>query len=417
MIPLRVVITAKSELQANKGRSAITAACIAVAIAAFAIIMQLGGSAQRGVDDTVERTQGRAGTVRMTASGAPLSVLLDASRASGEGSVRKKQATAWGRSVKLSNLPVGVGDMGPRPTPVALKAVDPGIVDVLPGAITKGRWFTATDSESLALPIVLGTPVSRQISQVAGIEPAQLVGRVLVTNQPTLVRMMVVGIVGDGPLVRFLDDGNVGFVPLYAGGIHRSLAPYQESPESVDLFALFGVSTGSDGAALKTSAQLALTAAGQYSAQISTERIDRADDFADASRALATLLSVIGAIALLIGIIGVTNVNLMAVRERTREFGLRRALGSSPGVVSGLVMAETVMVIFIGGVAGVIVAAILSWVASSYLTSLLSGVPVSPMTATTAALALAASAGCGMLAGFIPAWRAHRTTVIQAIRS
>jgi putative ABC transport system permease protein len=416
-VTLRVIIAAKSELLANKGRSIITAGCIAVAIAAFAIIMQLGGSAQRGVDDTVERTQGRAGTVRMTASGAPLRVLLHAARASGEGSAKRKLTTAWGRRLSISDVPFGVDDMGDRPSIVGLQAVDSGIVGVLPASIAHGRWFTEADSRSLALPVVLGPSVSREISQVAGIDPAKLVGRTLVTNRPTLVRMRVVGIIKDGPLVRFLDGGNVGFVPLYADGVHQALAPYQKSPESVDLFALFGVSAGNDGTELKTSAQRTLFGAGQYSAEINTDRVDRADDFAEASRALATLLSAIGAIALLIGIIGVTNVNLMAVRERTREFGLRRALGSGPGLISGLVMAETVMVILVGGVIGVVVAAVLSWIASSYLASMLSGVPIGPMTLTTAAIALGASAACGLLAGFIPAWRAHRTTVIQAIRN
>lgn len=379
--------------------------------------MQLGSSAQRGVDETVERTQGRAGTIRLTASGAPLPVLLRAAGASGQHGAKRRLPTAWGRSLKLSDVPFGVDKRGDRAGIIGLQAVDPGIVGVLPALVAHGRWLTEADSASLALPVVLGPAASRELSQVAGIDPAKLVGQTLVTNRPTVARMRVVGIIKDGPLVRFLEGGNVGFVPLYAGGVHPSLAPYQRTPESVDLYALLDMSAGNDGAELKTSARRSLEGAGQYSAEITTERVDRADDFADASRALATLLSVIGAIALLIGIIGVTNVNLMAVRERTREFGLRRALGSGPGVVSGLVMAETVMVIFIGGVIGVVVAAALSWLASSYLASMLGGVPVGPMTLTTAALALGASAACGLLAGFIPAWRAHRTTVIEAIRN
>lgn len=88
-----------------------------------------------------------------------------------------------------------------------------------------------------------------------------------------------------------------------------------------------------------------LAASGHPDAAVDVARIDTADDFAAASRALALLLAAIGVIALLVGIIGVTNVGLMSVRERTREFGLRRALGSTPETVSLLVMTETVLVI------------------------------------------------------------------------
>jgi len=417
ILSVRIIRTAWAELRANLGRSIITAACIAVAVAAFAIIMQLGESAQQGVDDAVERTQGRAGTVRMTASGAPLPVLLEASRVSGEASARRNLTTAWGRRLDLAEIQVGVDVAGNRPARVGLQAVDPAIIGVLPATISYGRWLTDADSDSLALPIVLGPTVARELAQTAGISSADIVGRTLVTDRPTRTSMRVVGVVRDGPLVRFLDQGNIGFVPLYAGGAHRTLAAYHRPNESIDLFALFIATAGNDGTVLKTDTNRFLTAAGQHTTEISTERVDRADDFASASEALATLLTAIGVISLLIGIIGVTNVNLMAVRERTREFGLRRALGSSPGVVSGLVMAETVMVILLGGVAGVTVATVLSWTASRYLAGALDGVPIGPMTATTAAIALAASAVCGLLAGFIPAWRAHRSTIIQAIRN
>ena len=415
--PLRIVVTARAELSANRGRSIITAACIAIAVAAFAIIMQLGGSAQRGVDDTVERTQGRAGTVRMTATGAPLPVLLQASLASGEGSVRRQLTSVWGRSLKLADVPLGMDGAAGQPSILGLQAVDPRIIDVLPASVAHGRWLTAADSANLALPVVLGPTVSQEIAQAAGTNPAGLVGRTLTTDRPTLIKMRIVGIVDDGPLVRLLHRGNVAFVPLHPDGPHQALAPYRGASESVDLFALFNASGGNDATVLKAFAHRALVGAGQYSTEITTERIDRADDFAAASRALAILLSVIGAIALLIGVIGVTNVSLMSVRERTREFGLRRALGAGPGVVSALVMTETAMVIMIGGAAGVCTAGVLSWGASTYLTGLLDGVPVEPLTITTAGLGLGASAVCGLLAGLLPAWKAHRATIIQAIRS
>jgi putative ABC transport system permease protein len=416
IISFRIMATAREELLANKGRSIITAACIAVAIAAFAVIMQLGSSAERGVDDAVERTQGRAGTVRMTTSGAPLAALLRAAEVSGADKTRTRLTTAWGRSLKISGVPFTVAGAGSRATTLNLNAVDPGITGVLPANISYGRWFTNSDSASLALPVVIGPSASREIVQDTGIEPAKLIGRTLVNDKPTAVRMRIVGIAKDGPLIRFLDNGNVAFVPISTSGINQALMPYQQGSDSVDLYALSRTAGDDSGSQLKAAAQRTLSGEGQYAAEITTERVDRADDFADAGRALATLLAAIGVIALLVGVIGVTNVNLMAVRERTREFGLRRALGSSPSVVSGLVMAETVMVIMAGGAVGVTIAAVLSWVASSYLPGLIDGVPINPVTFSTAAIGLGASAISGLLAGFIPAWRARRITIIQAIR-
>lgn len=115
-------------------------------------------------------------------------------------------------------------------------------------------------------------------------------------------------------------------------------------------------------------------------------------------------------IALLVGGVGVMNIMLVSVMERTREIGVRKALGARPSAILAQFMTEAVVLTGLGGVVGVVIAyAIVS--AGAALLSLPATVP-----AWTVILALASSAGVGLLAGIYPAARAAKLPPIEALR-
>jgi putative ABC transport system permease protein len=127
-------------------------------------------------------------------------------------------------------------------------------------------------------------------------------------------------------------------------------------------------------------------------------------------RMIASLSAVFGLLATLLAVIGLYGVMAYAVAQRTREVGIRMALGAARGHVIWMVMREVLLLVAIGVAAGVISALALTRVVQSQLFGL---TPHDPFTLAlaTAALVFVASA-----AGYIPAWRASRLDPMAALR-
>lgn len=115
--------------------------------------------------------------------------------------------------------------------------------------------------------------------------------------------------------------------------------------------------------------------------------------------------------ALLAAIVVVTNAVLVSVTQRTREIGVRRALGAARTQIMREVLAESVLMSIVGGAAGTL--------AAMGLVSALARVLDVPLTVSPATVAwsVAASAASGLAAGWYPARRATRIDVITAIRA
>jgi predicted permease len=128
-------------------------------------------------------------------------------------------------------------------------------------------------------------------------------------------------------------------------------------------------------------------------------------------RLVACLSAVFGALATLLAVIGLYGVMAYAVMRRTREIGIRIALGALPGKVISMVMREVFILIGAGLATGTALALALANLIRSQLFGLS---PDDPRTLAGAAIALLVAAG---LAGFIPALRASKVDPIQALRS
>jgi putative ABC transport system permease protein len=129
------------------------------------------------------------------------------------------------------------------------------------------------------------------------------------------------------------------------------------------------------------------------------------------SQRIGAAAAPISLMALLAAIVVVTNTVLVSVTTRTREIGVRRALGATRRQIMSEVLAEAVVVAVLGGAIGAAAAAGLIAVLSSSL-----GVPIA-VRSDTVALGIAASALSGILAGWYPARRATRLDVITALRT
>jgi putative ABC transport system permease protein len=141
--------------------------------------------------------------------------------------------------------------------------------------------------------------------------------------------------------------------------------------------------------------------------------INQADILASASSVTSTLtylLAAIGGISLLVGGIGIMNMMLTTVTERTREIGLRKAIGARKRDISLQFLAESIALTVIGGVIGIV----LGW-AISYLVNL-TGLVKTSVSLSSVVLACGVSAGIGVVFGWYPARRAAALNPIEALR-
>jgi putative ABC transport system permease protein len=130
---------------------------------------------------------------------------------------------------------------------------------------------------------------------------------------------------------------------------------------------------------------------------------------AESADSFTVLLGAVAAISLLVGGIGVTNVMLVTVTERTREIGIRKALGATRGAILGQFLAEAAMLTLTGGLIGVAIAVIASHFEINGTQPVLLGYSIP--------LALGVSVAIGIFFGAYPAARAAGLRPIQALRS
>jgi len=122
------------------------------------------------------------------------------------------------------------------------------------------------------------------------------------------------------------------------------------------------------------------------------------------------LLSGIAAISLIVGGIGIMNIMLVTVTERTREIGLRKALGAKKKIINAQFLLEAVMVTFVGGLIGIVLG-----VGAAYAISSSMGLPFA-LSAPSILLAFGVSAVIGVLFGWYPAQKAANLQPIEALR-
>lgn len=129
-----------------------------------------------------------------------------------------------------------------------------------------------------------------------------------------------------------------------------------------------------------------------------------------ATGTFTTLLSGIAAISLLVGGIGIMNIMLVTVTERTREIGLRKALGATKSTIITQFLTESIILTFTGGIIGMALGVAISFLYSFATGSLFVLSPFSIL------LAFAVSAGIGILFGWYPARKAANLQPIEALR-
>jgi len=131
---------------------------------------------------------------------------------------------------------------------------------------------------------------------------------------------------------------------------------------------------------------------------------------AEVTGTFTALLSGIAAISLVVGGIGIMNIMLVTVTERTREIGLRKALGAKRKIITAQFLLESVLVTFVGGLIGIVLGVVVSYAISSMMSISFT------LSFSSVLLAFGVSTGIGILFGWYPARKAANLQPIDALR-
>lgn len=267
--------------------------------------------------------------------------------------------------------------------------------------IQQGSFISEYDNTSMRKVAVLGSQV---VTDLFG-EGVDSIGKTIRINGQSLT---VIGTTVSKGGTGFMNQDNLVYVPL-------STAQRQ----------LFGINALSSIALAAKSAEVMTEAQNQVGYfLLSRHKItdpteadfsifSQADILSAASATtgtFTTLLSGIAAISLLVGGIGVMNIMLVNVTERTREIGLRKALGAKKKTITSQFLLESVILTFVGGIFGMLLGILTSFVIAQVVNY--------PFVVSAPAifLALIVSSGIGILFGWYPAKRAASLQPIEALR-
>jgi putative ABC transport system permease protein len=271
--------------------------------------------------------------------------------------------------------------------------------------LARGRFLTDAENESLAMVAVLG---SGMVEELFGSESANPLGETVRINRQNY---QVIGVLESKGTGTLQGQDNTVMIPLRTaqlklGGAGTttvgSISLQVRSAEEMDL------AQAQVTAILRARHGLESGANSDFRVQ---NQADIVESVSETTGTFTTLLGSIAAISLLVGGIGIMNIMLVSVTERTREVGLRKAVGAKRGDILVQFMAEAVVLSGIGGVLGVA----LGVVGAQVITPLLGGTQAL-VTGQSVALALVVSLGIGLFFGIYPANRAAALNPIDALR-
>jgi putative ABC transport system permease protein len=302
-----------------------------------------------------------------------------------------------------SNLQLVVGT---KNTNAQINGTTPGYMAVNNLAISQGDFFSADEYQRGTKVAVLGSNVADELfGDNDPIGQQMRMGKIIVR---------VVGVLeSKGAMFGSPDDAV--YIPLT---VMQQAVAQPRTPQGGRIVSSISLTVSDEAytqnvidnvtSLLRTRHQLNAAADDDFNI-MSTEEI--ANMLTQTTGTLTLLLGAVAAISLLVGGIGVMNIMLVSVLERTREIGIRKALGARNADIWGQFLFEAALLTFTGGIIGVI----LGWGLSLLVNTM--GWMNTLVSVDIVFLAVGVAIAIGLFFGFYPAWNASRLNPIEALRS
>src|SRR5882724_8962727 len=283
--------------------------------------------------------------------------------------------------------------------------VTPEYFDIRSWLMASGSAFSSSDVDTASKVVVVGQTVVEKLYG-SGADP---VGRVLrIRNMPFQV-VAVMARKGQSPMGQDYDDGVFIPVSTYRAKIQGGLQTYIAG--SIFVGAISADATGRAEreirSLLRDRHRLAVEADDDFQVRNLTEIASAQQE---GTRTLTTLLASIAAVSLLVGGIGIMNIMLVSVTERTREIGVRMAVGAKPRHILAQFLTEALSLSILGGLTGALLGLFAAWRLAAQF-----GWPML-IRPSIIVLALVFSGLVGVVFGMYPAQRASRLDPIEALR-
>ena len=392
-------------LSANKLRSGLTMLGILIGVAAVILLVAVGNGSAKAISARIEALGTNTITVLSTNRGGASNTVLttDTARALVDPVLAPDVRTVSPVVSSAATITYEGADHEVN----TFVGTTPDWFDASNTPVGGGSAFTADDESQGRRVVVIGQTVAAEL--FPGVDPVNkqvTVGGALFT---------VIGVLQQKSSTGFSDANDTAVAPLTAVqqvltgyGALNSILVEAKSPNQVDAVQS-EVST-----ILNQRLNVSATAAATSGTGQSTTpyRIANASQLLQTRTATAdtftTLLGAVAAISLLVGGIGITNIMLVTVTERTREIGIRKALGAPRRVILTQFLIEATLLSVIGGALGV---------AAALIGSSFQIVGIKPVIVPSSiGLALGVSIAIGLFFGSLPASRAARLRPIDALR-
>lgn len=284
--------------------------------------------------------------------------------------------------------------------------------------MAEGQFYNQQQDQGNANVVVLGSTVSDELFAGTGVDPVGQVIKVRAAsqssqNQPGGIPLRVIGVVTPRGSSFFQDQDDQIFLPLTIG---------QEQLLGIHYLQAINIKVDSADTVNQTIDNIKLVLNQRHHVLKDSDVDYTVRNIADAvsilttiTSALSLFLTAMAAIALLVGGIGILNIMMATVAERTREIGLRKAVGANNKAIRNQFLFEAGTLTLLGGLIGIIVGVVVSYLISLLMHAL--GYDWAfVVSVTSIILAVGVSVLTGVIFGLYPAFKAAKLNPIEALR-
>ena len=400
------LIAALRSLSNNRLRSLLTTTGIVVGVAAVIVLVALGNGMKANFDRQFSRLANQiiiASAKGSVPDGRMPRHLTDQDVAAMSDRQRAPDVADVSPAMQ-GNVVVTAGQAKDN---ASLVGATENYLDMQNRRVASGRWFTAAQISGGERGVVVGQQALHLLWD-PGTSPDSVIGKPIRLGHSTFKIQGVLA--ADG------QNDNAVIVPLAAtrayllGNNGGEVSQITVRSTSV---ATLGRAVTELTAILDTQHLIHSPTSRDFTVTTFTELLNQSTQFINF---LTMFIVAVAAISLFVGGVGVANIMLVSVTERTREIGIRKAVGAKTTAILRQFLSEAVMLTGLGGLVGVILGVLVTVGGAAVLPSLVPAIPIPILTLSPVVIAFSVSLAIGLLAGGYPANRAARLRPIEALR-